>query len=160
MNKDLIKEIFNDPGIRFLIEQNEWEEFYEYLDEYLSTVSLDGESYVKAVGDVSYFLLTLGINPLHYMTYIPWGYLAYTDIEKIDTPDNIKRIDSYAFYHCSKLKTITVPSSVVYIGEKALSYTNIDAIYYKGTPKEWEEVNIQGSQKILGKGEVHCLGDN
>ena len=73
--------------------------------------------------DVRRFLEAQGIDPLRYMTKIPW---AYYDSEEFDTLDlskytNLKRVEIQAFYNCSIGSDLILPDSIEEIQEFALS---------------------------------------
>lgn len=52
------------------------------------------------------------INIPNSVVRIGRGAFAYTNIESIVIPDSIKTIGIEAFYNCTKLKDVTVPSSL------------------------------------------------
>ena len=47
------------------------------------------------------------------------GAFCYNDFEEISLPENLKVIGEHAFYNCRKLKTVTIPASVISIGAGA-----------------------------------------
>ncbi len=51
-------------------------------------------------------------------------YYASTTTEKIVVPEGVKNIGNYAFYHCEKLRSIEIPSTVTSIGTGALGFNN------------------------------------
>ncbi len=65
---------------------------------------------------------------------------VFCENEKITSvilENGVKIIDAYAFYGCTSLAEITIPTSVTEIGEGAFYYTMIDTINYCGTEEEW-----------------------
>ena len=72
------------------------------------------------ISDLTYLLISAGIDPLKYMDEVYNNYLAYNDdLISIDIPSNIKSIGYYAFSNCTNLANITIPSSVINIESKA-----------------------------------------
>lgn len=72
------------------------------------------------ISDLTYLLISAGIDPLKYMDEVYNNYLAYnSDLISIDIPSNIKSIGYYAFSNCTNLVNITIPSSVINIKSKA-----------------------------------------
>ena len=72
------------------------------------------------ISDLTYLLISAGIDPLKYMDEVYNNYLAYnSDLISIDIPSNIKSIGYYAFSNCTNLANITIPSSVINIESKA-----------------------------------------
>ncbi len=56
--------------------------------------------------------------------------------------DGVTSIGAYAFYQCTSLTTIYIPSSVTSIGNYALSgCTSLSTIWFDGTPQQWESVS-------------------
>ena len=53
------------------------------------------------------------------ITTIPYGCFSSTLIESITIPDNVTRIEEYAFSFCPNLTSITIPAKVKYIGSMA-----------------------------------------
>ena len=87
--------------------------FYEY--EYLGT----GFS----PKDVRGFLEDQGIDPLRYMTKIPWRYYDSSMLITLDLSKytNLKRVDSQAIYDCNIKNDLILPDSIEKIWELALS---------------------------------------
>ncbi len=50
------------------------------------------------------------------------------DIKSVVIPQGIKEIDDKAFYNCTSLDTITLPSSLEIMGDNAFSYTAISSV--------------------------------
>ncbi len=70
------------------------------------------------------------------------GMFAFYDVTSIVIPDTVRMIGMYAFAGVDTLKEVTIPTSVVYIDEGAFEDTALTDIYYGGTAKQWEEVEI------------------
>ena len=93
------------------------------------------------ISDLTYLLISAGIDPLKYMDEVYNNYLAYnSDLISIDIPSNIKSIGYYAFSNCTNLANITIPSSVTnirsYAFENCSGLTNItipDSVISIGT---------------------------
>lgn len=62
-------------------------------------------------------------------------------------------IGDYAFYKCSDIKELTLPESIVSIGENAFAYcSGLETIYFAGTLEQWKELCTEA--KLSGC-EVH-----
>ena len=48
---------------------------------------------------------------------------ARSSVSKVVLPEGLTRIEYAAFYHCDNLTEVVIPSTVVYIGEKAFAHT-------------------------------------
>lgn len=139
-----------------LINNNEWEKIYKDAND-------DSEFYMH-VGKLTQILLESSIDPLDYIDYIPERYLRYTDVKEFQLPNNIIRIDNYAFFNCLKLTNIIISNSVISIGEAAfyacISLENViigsgvktieagafshcyklSKITYNGTKSQWDTI--------------------
>ena len=73
----------------------------------------------EEIGAFSEFLLNAGVNPLEHMDNVPIAFLYGTqDIDSVEIPANIKRINRSAFQN-SKLRDITFEGPIDYIGDYA-----------------------------------------
>ena len=107
------------PKVQNLINDNKWDEVYELADSLLRDTKEFTQLHTR---EFTQLLSSVGISPLNYMTYIPRGYLAGTEITSFKIPSHIKTIKYAAFAHCYNLTNIVIPNSVVDIGEAAFNY--------------------------------------
>lgn len=84
------------------IENNQFTEIYQLWD-------------VFDRSEFTQIMLSIGIDPLNYMTYIPENYLYDSDIESFNIPQGIERIGIAAFGECRKLSKVTIPEGVTHI---------------------------------------------
>ena len=124
------------------------------------------------ISDLTYLLISAGIDPLKYMDEVYNNYLAHnSDLISIDIPSNIKSIGYYAFSNCTNLANITIPSSVTSIGSYAFencsrltSITIPDSVtsigsYAFGNCRGLTSVTIPDSVISIGTGAFYdCLG--
>lgn len=78
-------------------------------------------------------------------------------LETVNTlPDSVTSIEEYAFYNCAALKELTIPVGVTSIGDSAFSecYSLTD-IYYKGTQKQWEQIELGEYNECLINATIH-----
>ena len=105
---------------------------------------------VNCISLFTQLLYSIGINPLDYLEYIPDFFLQSTSLVAIKIPNNIKNINSYAFYDCPHLTSIIIPSSVINIGEGAFAgYNKLQDIYITDIAA-W--CNISGLDYLMGCG--------
>lgn len=105
---------------------------------------------VNCISLFTQLLYSIDINPLDYLEYIPDFFLQSTSLVAIKIPNNIKSINSYAFYDCPHLTSIIIPSSVINIGEGAFAgYNKLQNIYITDIAA-W--CNISGLDYLMGCG--------
>ena len=140
-----------------LIDNNEWEKIYNIASDALA---------IGDIGSLTLILLSVGINPLNYLNYIPIAYLAYTDIKNFNIPSHIEKIRDSAFLGCDDIYSIYIPNKVSIIEETAfgncrklktirlergvktiesyafMNCANLTAIIYSGTMEEFKNIDI------------------
>ena len=69
-------------------------------------------------------------------------------LEEIELSDNLKTISTSAFVGCEKLNSIIMSSKVEKIEQDAFNDCSKElCIYYNGSQKQWDNINIEGSNK-------------
>ncbi len=73
-------------------------------------------------------------------------YKVHTETQGVfEIPDGITYIAPLAFYNCSQITDINIPSSVTEIGDQAFGYTyNVQNIIYSGDVSAWKSI-VKGS---------------
>ena len=105
-----------------LIEENKFDELYEKAE--------DDLYFSQGIGTLTRTLLAANINPVEYLSEIPYCYL-YGDSNIIEfvIPDKIELINSEAFANCSQLHDVIFGKdvSVIYYGafEGCTELTNV-----------------------------------
>jgi len=81
------------------------------------------------------------------------GYNAFYDCDGLTSvviPDSVTSIGSYVFYSCSRLSSVIIGDGVTSIGSYAFdNCTSLTSVYYKGTPSDWANISIGGSNSYL-----------
>ena len=89
----------------------------------------------------------------YYSGNAPWDTKAEL-IEKVVIEDGVTIIGSYAFYGCSNITNVTLPSSVISIGNYGFynAISKIENVYYDGNIESWLEINFKdfGSNPCSG----------
>ena len=70
-------------------------------------------------------------------------------ISHIPCDGRVVRIGDYAFFGCTELNSITIPSTVKSIGISAFQGTGLTEIYYIGTKDSWEQIVIGSNNSRL-----------
>lgn len=91
-----------------------------------------GDSFDK--GELHEILLKAGINPLHYIPYVPYAFLRETKLEgSFIVPGNCIDIGSRAFYSCS-LSEIIIEAGVETISTLAFARSDkLEKVYIPST---------------------------
>ncbi len=91
---------------------------------------------------------TVMSNPLYYAREI---YLNGKLLTDVIIPDEFTSINSYVFYNCSSLKTMTVPYSVETIQKGAFENCEFERITFKGVFEEWCDMEIKELNGMLNE---------
>lgn len=79
-----------------------------------------------------------------------------TELEYITLPKNITRIENYAFSECENLKIISIPKNITNIDICAFNRcNNLHDIYYGGSKKQWDSININTGNECLLNANIH-----
>ncbi len=73
-----------------------------------------------------------------------------SSLTDIIIPDGVTRIEYRAFENCTSLESVTIPKSVTAIETYAFEKcNNLSAVYYSGTPEDWNKISIASTVKNL-----------
>ena len=68
------------------------------------------------VGKFTKVILDSRINdPASILKFVPWGYLAQTEISKYTIPYGVIKLNGSSFLECTKLQSISIPETVAHI---------------------------------------------
>ena len=93
--------------------------FYYTVDENGNAIIIDCETTSEQI--------TLPVS-LDGYTVTAVGYKSFADcttLKNVTIPNNIIKIDAYAFYGCTGLVSVTIPATCVYVGEYAFANCNM-----------------------------------
>ena len=115
------------------------------------------------------------------ITIIPsFAFCGCSKLTSVSFGDNITAIDSFAFYECTGLNSISIPAGITRIGPKAFegctglttitipdSISDIDGeafkgcyslsdVYYGGSRRQWDNIQIQENNDYLISAALHC----
>ena len=71
--------------------------------------------------ELTQILLSIGIDPLKHLTFVPENYLCESNIKQFVVPSHIDRISFGAFWRCDELEKVTLPEGLVFIEDSAFS---------------------------------------
>lgn len=91
------------------------------------------------------------VTSIEYSAFSKCDNLAYVEI-----PDSITSIDGSVFSWCNNLTDVEIPSSVTLINDYAFfKCSNFANIYYTGTKKQWENININRGNDTIGNTSIY-----
>lgn len=67
------------------------------------------------------------------------AFFGNTIVISIEMPSGILSIGNMAFALCPALKAITIPNSIVHVGEDLFERSSIETIYFSGVVDEWND---------------------
>lgn len=74
------------------------------------------------------------------------GNSAFYDCGKlssVEIPASVSKISNAAFKDCENITSVTFPAELTYIGDNAFQRcTSLSTVYYKGTARQWREVEV------------------
>ena len=80
--------------------------------------------------------------------------------EKYNIDDSVVYINENAFENSINLKDITLPATVMNIGDYAFSgCSSLNNVYYSGTEKEWNEIYIGIENEALTNADIHFASE-
>ncbi|MBQ8321631.1 MAG: leucine-rich repeat domain-containing protein [Clostridia bacterium] len=94
-------------------------------------------------------------NPMYYADNL---YLNGELITHLVIPDCVTKIGYKAFYGCSNIKSIVIPSSVTIIGFGGNAFDGCDQltdIYYTGTEEDWSTIDIWCDSDAFSNANIH-----
>lgn len=123
-----------------LVEENKFDELYKKAENDLY--------FSQGIGTLTRMLLTANINPIEYLSEIPYCYL-YGDskITQFIIPDKIEFISSEAFGNCSQLHDIIFGK-------------NVSVIYYGAFENCTELINVELNEGLLEIGQYAFRNTN
>ena len=89
-----------------------------------------------------------------------YAFYDCSSLASITIPEGVTSIGSYAFYDCSSLTSITIPDSVTSIGPSAFyNCSSITNVYYKGNVTEWKRLSISSNNDSLTNATIYFYSE-
>lgn len=86
-------------------------------------------------------------------------FVGCINLENIIIPDSVTSIEDYAFCDCNKLKMVVIPAHITKIGYAAFFCSSLSDIYYKGSKKQWENIDIDRNTGMDDTGEYEISNE-
>ena len=86
--------------------------------------------------------LTSVVIPDSVKTLGEYAFAGCGQLKEAVIGSGIKRIEEGTFYNCFKLNQVTIPQSVTFISAEAFDDCNLKDVYYLGTEKNWQTVDL------------------
>ena len=85
-------------------------------------------------------------------------YINEKKATNIEILDGVVSICNYAFYGCSTLTSVTIPTSVTSIGSSCFQNSVLKDIYYTGVKSQFVRINIATNNSTFNQATVHYQG--
>ena len=132
-----------------------------YYCKKLSSVSLpDTLTEIESYAFWDCYVLTDIILPEKLESIGSYAFANCYRLTEIIIPDSVATIGLYAFAYCGSLTTVTLGSGVTTI--KAYAFykcTELVEVYYKGTPDEWDEIEIGTENTYLESASIYYYSE-
>ena len=96
---------------------------------------------VEWIFDAAFFKcreLTKVRLPMSLKTIGSGAFSECTALTEITIPQGVESLSWSTFFNCSSLKTVSIPRSVAAIEPGTFQLCQLEAVYYAGTPEQWE----------------------
>ena len=108
-----------------------------------------------SIADIKEFLEDQGIDPLRYVTKIPYWYYQDDELDNLDLSKytNLKTIRPEAFFNCHIDKDLILPNSIEVVGYHAF-WLEVSNLYLPDSLKEIDKYAFEriNCNKIIYKG--------
>ena len=119
---------------------------YSYTGSYSATQSYYGSSTSSTTSTTYYIPSSLKIVTITGGNILRGAFYNCSSLTSITIPSSVTSIGSSAFYDCSSLTSLTIGSGVISIDYNAFyGCSNISKVNYLGTIDEWVQINFYGS---------------
>lgn len=82
----------------------------------------------------------------------------FTDVKSIVISEGITQINAYTFWGCSQLMSITIPTTVTFIGDGVFKGCEaLQTVIYNGTEEQLEQVSIGAENEMFQSAEKTYL---
>ena len=79
-----------------------------------------------------------------------------TVVPNVVIPDHVVGIYPISLYYCKRLASVTIPTSVTTIDERAFEGCNgLTDVYYEGSEEQWQAIDIAPNNDALSKATIH-----
>ena len=86
-------------------------------------------------------------NPLIHCNsfYVLDEFGEMNEVTDLVIPETCKSINQYQLYGLKELKSLTIPTSIQFLDDKALGIGHINTLYYQGNVDEWCKITLNNS---------------
>ncbi len=97
------------------------------------------------------------INIPNSVSYIQsYAFRRCISLTNIQIPNGVSSIESYVFEKCESLTSVSISNNITDIRRNAfVGCFDLNDVYYSGTRKQWENINIEEGNKNLTGATIH-----
>lgn len=87
-----------------------------------------------------------------------WAFAYCSNLTNISIPNNVTRIEDFAFFACRKLKEITMTSSILDIDFCVFDECDeLEHIYFEGNIYQWNKISFDNGNECLFEATLHYI---
>lgn len=151
-----VEKILKKPEIQEAINNNDFAYIYDYISK--------GNLPMESAKEFTKIFILAHLDPIKYMDKIPTGFFYEATLSTYTIPNNIKKIEEYAFMACNYLKSLYIPGSVERIESSSFFLCpNLKDIYFDGPAQLFNMITTtpklifgQYIVRIPMETKVHC----
>lgn len=133
------------------------------VDEFDNTESRSqtySSSTTKTASQSVYFPISIKEINITNCTYIPYGALSYTRMQKLSLPEGVTKLEMYSLAYNYYMQSIVLPSTLTEVSNYATNGCNaLNTIFYKGDSTQWSNITIGTYNTPLSNATVYYYSE-
>lgn len=151
-----VEKILKKPEIQEAINNNNFAYIYDLISK--------GNLSIESAKELTNIFILTHLDPIKYMDKIPTCFFYGATLSTYTIPNNIKKVEKYAFIACEDLKSLYIPRSVERIESSSFFLcSNLKDIYFDGPAQLFNMITTspnlifgQNRMKIPTGTKIHC----
>lgn len=159
--KKSLVDFLQNKEIQELLAEDDFDTVYEMADE--GGEHLLGFREKADISNLTKLFYAAGIDPLQYLSKVPFNFLIDSDREKVIMGPNVRIISVGCLSNCIGLKRIHIESahSIVIYWNAFTFCPSLKDIVYIGTCNDWiTKVDVKSQNNAVQRCTIHCRDGN